>query len=175
MAYNKEELDYLAAKILPVVVQQLEQSAQGVGDVEMATTLEGVFSLPAIKKMGGTERVVLVPLTELKGETPTLADFTPEEIAELQEPAVEAIESIKVVEEKVVDIAAHPNIIKEDYWYQWDYDLQKYVNLNIIAKGGVELPTFDIDTDTGELIMTQDSNISQVNFELKGDNLILKI
>ena len=77
--------------------------------------------------------------------------------------------------DKAVDVANHPNIIKEDYWHQWDYDLQKYVNLNIIAKGGVELPTFDIDTDTGGLIMTQDSNISQVNFELKGDNLILMI
>jgi hypothetical protein len=68
MAYNKEELDYLAAKILPVVVQQLEQSAQGVADVEIVTTLEGISSLPALKKVGGTERVVLAPLLELKGE-----------------------------------------------------------------------------------------------------------
>lgn len=66
MAYKREELDYIAAQLLPVMLEKLGVEAQGVSEVEIVSDLTGVFSLPAYKKIGGVEKVVEAPVTLLQ-------------------------------------------------------------------------------------------------------------
>lgn len=66
MAYKREELDYIAAQLIPVVLEKLGVEAQGVSEVEVVSDLTGVFSLPAYKKVGGVEKVVEAPVTLLQ-------------------------------------------------------------------------------------------------------------
>lgn len=66
MAYKREELDYIAAQLIPVVLEKLGVEAQGVSEVEVVSDLTGIFSLPAYKKVGGVEKVVEAPVTLLQ-------------------------------------------------------------------------------------------------------------
>lgn len=66
MAYKREELDYIAAQLLPVVLEKLGVESQGVSEVEIVSDLSGVFSLPAYKKIGGVEKVVEAPVSLLQ-------------------------------------------------------------------------------------------------------------
>ena len=66
MAYKREELDYIAAQLLPVVLEKLGVESQGVSEVEIVSDLTGVFSLPAYKKIGGVEKVVEAPVSLLQ-------------------------------------------------------------------------------------------------------------
>lgn len=66
MAYKREELDYIAAQLLPVILEKLGVEAQGVSEVEIVSDLTGVFSLPAYKKVGGVEKVVEAPVSLLQ-------------------------------------------------------------------------------------------------------------
>lgn len=66
MAYKREELDYIAAQLIPVILEKLGVEAQGVSEVEVVSDLTGVFSLPAYKKVGGVEKVVEAPVTLLQ-------------------------------------------------------------------------------------------------------------
>lgn len=66
MAYKREELDYIAAQLIPVVLEKLGVESQGVSEVEVVSDLTGVFSLPAYKKVGGVEKVVEAPVTLLQ-------------------------------------------------------------------------------------------------------------
>lgn len=66
MNHKREELDYIAAQLLPVVLEKLGVEAQGVSEVEIVSDLTGVFSLPAYKKVGGVEKVVEAPVSLLQ-------------------------------------------------------------------------------------------------------------
>lgn len=66
MAYKREELDYIAAQILPVVLEKLGVESQGISEVEVVSDLTGVNSLPAYKKVGGVEKVVEAPIQLLQ-------------------------------------------------------------------------------------------------------------
>lgn len=66
MAYKREELDYMAAQLIPVVLEKLGVESQGVSEVEVVSDLTGVFSLPAYKKVGGVEKVVEAPVELLQ-------------------------------------------------------------------------------------------------------------
>lgn len=66
MAYKREELDYIAAQLLPVVLEKLGVESQGVSEVEVVNDLTGIFSLPAYKKVGGVEKVVEAPVELLQ-------------------------------------------------------------------------------------------------------------
>ena len=67
MNYKREELDYIAAQLIPVILEKLGVEAQGVSEVEIVTDLTGVYSLPAYKKVDGTEKVVEAPVSLLQG------------------------------------------------------------------------------------------------------------
>lgn len=66
MAYKREELDYIAAQLIPVVLEKLGVESQGVSEVEVVSDLTGVLSLPAYKKIGGVEKVVEAPISLLQ-------------------------------------------------------------------------------------------------------------
>ena len=56
-------MDYIVAQVTPQVLEQLRLQSQGVSEVEVATDLTGIDSLPALKRVGGVEKVVLAPLS----------------------------------------------------------------------------------------------------------------
>lgn len=60
-----EELDYIVEKLLPIIVDRLGLNAQGVGDIEIVSSMDGINTLPALKKVGGVEKIVEAPVSLL--------------------------------------------------------------------------------------------------------------
>ena len=65
------------------------------------------------------------------------------------ESATEAAESAETAKE----YSGKPPIIQNDTWWTWDAEQGEYVDTGEAARGDVMYATFDIDTDTGELVM----------------------
>ena len=63
--------------------------------------------------------------------------------------AQEAAESAQTAQE----YSGKPPIIQNDTWWTWDAEQGEYVDTGESARGDVMYATFDIDTDTGELVM----------------------
>ena len=54
MAYSTDDIKALAAILKPIIKSALESGSTGVGDLEVVTSLDGVYSLPALRMPGGT-------------------------------------------------------------------------------------------------------------------------
>ena len=268
MAYKREELDYIAAQLLPVILEKLGVEAQGISEVEIVSDLTGVFSLPAYKKVGGVEKVVEAPVTLLQdialdtvkeatdnakaatGEArqatketqQATADFTAVRVQviaagdranaaansvddvknkakEATAEAIQATAETKVAKERAEqaadtanavkeatiqvkaetieatkkaneatgkatsatadattqadrakELADHPTMMGENgNWWKWDATLKKYVDTGVLAKGGVLYPTFYIDPDTMELIMSYQDEIVADMFNIDNE------
>ncbi len=81
MAESKE-LDALVAQLLPQLKEALLADSTAAGEIEAVANLEGIKALAAYLRVGGTERVVEVPLSLLKGEQGdplTWEDLTPDQ------------------------------------------------------------------------------------------------
>lgn len=65
---NQSELEGFYSKALPGFLEYIQKKTTSVGDVEIATTLDGVKSLPARQELGGVQKTVLVPLSLLSGD-----------------------------------------------------------------------------------------------------------
>lgn len=103
MAYKREELDYMAAQLLPVVLEKLGVESQGVSEVEVVSDLTGVFSLPAYKKVGGVEKVVEAPVSLLQD----IALDTVKEATDNAKAATgEALQATKETKEATADFTA---------------------------------------------------------------------
>lgn len=62
---NQAELEAFCAYAMPVFLERLKAAATKAGNIELATTLEGITSLPAIQSLGGVEKTVRAPLSLL--------------------------------------------------------------------------------------------------------------
>lgn len=60
---KQEELDYLALQIIPVFMEQFKRYCTSVGDIELASSLAGINSLPALLNIGGVYKIVEVPFS----------------------------------------------------------------------------------------------------------------
>lgn len=69
--------------------------------------------------------------------------------ANAAESATEAAESAETAKE----YSGKPPIIQNDTWWTWDAETGEYVDTGEAARGDVMYATFEIDTDTGELVM----------------------
>lgn len=65
------------------------------------------------------------------------------------ESATEAAESAQTAQE----YSGKPPIIQNDTWWTWDAETGEYVDTGEAARGDVMYATFEIDMDTGELVM----------------------
>lgn len=63
--------------------------------------------------------------------------------------AQEAAESAQTAQE----YSGKPPIIQNDTWWTWDAEQGEYVDTGESARGDVMYATFEIDIDTGELVM----------------------
>lgn len=103
MAYKREELDYIAAQLIPVVLEKLGVESQGVSEVEVVSDLTGIFSLPAYKKVGGVEKVVEAPVTLLQD---IALDSVKEATADAKTATGEALQAAKETKEATADFTA---------------------------------------------------------------------
>ena len=85
---RKEELDYIAGQLTPVVFELLKQYGIGVGEMELAVTLDGVSSLPALMRIGGVDKIVEVPLELLTAK----ADEAKERLDAMLEQGEQAVQ-----------------------------------------------------------------------------------
>lgn len=72
---NQAELEAFCAYAMPVFLERLKSAAAKAGNIELAVTLEGISTLPAIQSIGGVEKTVRVPLSLLT----RVVDFKVEE------------------------------------------------------------------------------------------------
>ena len=63
--------------------------------------------------------------------------------------ATEAAESAETAKE----YSGKPPVIQNDTWWTWDAEQGKYVDTGEAARGDVMYATFEIDMETGELVM----------------------
>lgn len=103
MAYKREELDYIAAQLIPVVLEKLGVESQGVSEVEVVSDLTGVLSLPAYKKIGGVEKVVEAPVSLLQD---IALDTVKEATANAKTATSEARQATKETKEATADLTA---------------------------------------------------------------------
>ena len=69
--------------------------------------------------------------------------------ANAAESATEAAESAQSAQE----YSGKPPIIQNDTWWTWDAEQGEYVDTGEAARGDVMYATFEIDMETGELVM----------------------
>lgn len=170
MTYKREELDYIAAQLIPVILEKLGVEAQGVSEVEIVSDLTGVFSLPAYKKVGGVEKVVEAPVTLLQDiALDTVKEATDNAKAATGKATAATVDATTQAD-RAKDLADHPTMMGENgNWWKWDATLKKYVDTGILAKGGVLYPTFYIDPDTMELIMSYQDEIVADMFNIDNE------
>ena len=70
---------------------------------------------------------------------------------------------------RAIDVFQHPTRIIEDFWHEWDNTSGEYINTGIRAKGDVNFSTFDIDIETGELVMTHDPTFNNTSFGINNN------
>lgn len=69
--------------------------------------------------------------------------------ANAAQSATEAAESAETAKE----YSGKPPIIQNDTWWTWDAEQGEYVDTGEAARGDVMYATFEIDMETGELVM----------------------
>ena len=69
--------------------------------------------------------------------------------ANASQSAQEAAESAQTAQE----YSGKPPIIQNDTWWTWDAEQGEYVDTGEAARGDVMYATFEIDMETGELVM----------------------
>lgn len=113
MAYKREELDYIAAQLLPVVLEKLGVEAQGVSEVEVVSDLTGVFSLPAYKKVGGVEKVVEAPVSLLQDIALDSVNDAKDKAKEAAASANQAAAGANAAKDRATEAADTANAVKE--------------------------------------------------------------
>lgn len=96
---KKDELDYIASQLQPTIMESLKQYSVGVGEIELSASLEGVNSLPALKREGGVDKIVEVPLQLITAP----ADDAIQKAEEAANKANQAAQNANDAAEKVTD------------------------------------------------------------------------
>ena len=101
---NQAELEAFCAYAMPVFLERLKAQALKVGDIELATTLEGITSLPARQLLGGVEKTVLAPLSLLTKEVDANIAACVKATTAANTAASEANAAAKKVTDAITDI-----------------------------------------------------------------------
>ncbi len=102
---SQRELEALYAIALPGFLEYVRTHGTSVGDVELATTLEGITSLPARYLLGGVEKTVLVPLDLLTKEVDAQIIACIEATTAANSAASDANAAAKKVTDAITDIS----------------------------------------------------------------------
>ena len=102
---NQAELEAFCAYAMPVFLERLKAQATKVGDIELATTLEGITSLPARQLLGGVEKTVLAPLYLLTKDVDSYIASCVAATAAANTAASDANAAAKRVTDAIVEIS----------------------------------------------------------------------
>lgn len=116
---TQAELEAFYAMALPGFLEYIKSHGTSIDKIEMATTLEGIKSLPALMQLGGVEKTVLAPLTLLTKdvdiqienciEATTNANVSASEASAAAKRVTDAIVDISEQKQKALDAAASAN------------------------------------------------------------------
>lgn len=74
--------------------------------------------------------------------------------------AITATGNANTQADRAKELADHPTMMGENgNWWKWDTTLKRYVDTGVLAKGGVLYPTFEINHETMELVMSYQDEI----------------
>ena len=102
---NQAELEAFCAYAMPVFLERLKAQATKVGDIELATTLEGITSLPARQLLGGVEKTVLAPLYLLTKDVDSYIAACVSATTAANTAAADANAAAKKVTDAILEIA----------------------------------------------------------------------
>lgn len=102
---KQRELEGFYAEARPGFLEYLQANGSDVDSIELATTLEGINSLPARMEMGGVVKTVLVPLTLLTKEVDANIAACVAATTKANAAASEANAAAKKVTDAITDIA----------------------------------------------------------------------
>ena len=102
---NQTELEAFCAYAMPVFLERLKAQATKVGDIELATTLEGITSLPARQLLGGVEKTVLAPLYLLTKDVDSYIAACVSATTAANAAAADANAAAKKVTDAIVEIS----------------------------------------------------------------------
>lgn len=102
---NQAEFEAFCAYAMPVFLERLKAQATKVGDIELATTLEGITSLPARQLLGGVEKTVLAPLYLLTKDVDTYIAACVDATTAANTAASDANAAAKKVTDAIVEIS----------------------------------------------------------------------
>lgn len=94
---------------------------------------------------------------------------------ERETKTVERLLAAETATDRLNDLYDHRDKIIDDFWWRWNEITGEYENTGKRANGDVLYATFDIDTDTGELMMTTPDNYNGPSFGLIGADLYVEI
>ena len=103
---TQRELEAFYAMAMPGFYEYLKSHSTSVGGLELATTLEGITTLPGRYNLGGVEKNVLVPLNLLTKDVDTLIDACVAATAEAKAAKANADAAAKKVTDAITDISA---------------------------------------------------------------------
>ena len=101
---NQRELEAFYATALPGFLEYVRAHGTNVGAIEIATTLEGITSLPARYLLGGVEKTVLAPLSLLTKDVDANIQACVEATVAANAAASDANAAAKKVTDAITDI-----------------------------------------------------------------------
>lgn len=103
---TQRELEAFFASALPAFLEYVKAHGTSVGDIELATSLDGISSLPALYRLGGVEKTVLAPLKLLTKDVDTQIEACKDATDAAASAASDADAAAKRVTDAVTDITA---------------------------------------------------------------------
>ena len=76
---------------------------------------------------------------------------------------------------KAENAVVNPPKMMDGTWWVWDFNQDQYVDTGTSVKGNVLYANFDIDTTSGELVMTYDPEMKNVQFGINNGDLEVNI
>lgn len=106
MQTSQSELEALSALLAPVFLEYLRTHGTAVDRIELATSLDGLTSLPARYSLGGVEKTVLAPLKLLTADVDAQAELARQAAARANTAADSANAAAGRVTTAITDISA---------------------------------------------------------------------
>lgn len=103
---SQSELEALSALLAPVFLEYLRTHGTAVDRIELATSLDGLTSLPARYSLGGVEKTVLAPLRLLTANVDVQAELAKQAAARANTAADNANAAAGRVTTAITDISA---------------------------------------------------------------------
>ncbi len=102
---TQEELELLCARFFPVFQEYLRRRSIATGNIELAVSLDGVYSLPALYDLGGVQKTVRVPMKLLTRDVDAVITNCTAATAKAETAASNATAAAKKVTDAITDIS----------------------------------------------------------------------